>query len=88
MSIAVLIVAGGKGKRFRSNIPKQFFNYQNDIIINHSIKNFLKIKKISKIIIAIEKKTFTKFKSFIPKNKKIVITNSGKTRALSVQNGL
>ena len=88
MSIAVLIVAGGKGKRFRKDIPKQFFYYQNDTIINHSIKNFLKIKKISKVIIAIEKKIFTKFKSFIPKNKKIVITNSGKTRALSVLNGL
>ena len=88
MSIAVLIVAGGKGKRFRSNIPKQFFNFQKDTIINHSIKKFLKIKKILNIIIAIEKKTFAKFKSFIPKNKKIVITNSGKTRALSVLNGL
>lgn len=88
MSIAALIVAGGIGKRFQSDTPKQFFNFQNDIIINHSIKKFLKIQKISNIIITIEKKTYSKYKSFIPKNKKIIITNSGKTRALSVLNGL
>ena len=88
MSIAALILAGGSSERFKSNTPKQFHFVDNDLIINHSIKKFLKIKKIKVIIIAIDEKNYSKYKSFLPKNKKIIITNSGKTRALSVFNGL
>ena len=88
MSIAALIVAGGKSVRFNSNIPKQFHSLNNDLIINHSIKKFLKLKKIKNIIIAIDYKNYRKYKKFLPKNKSIVIAKSGKTRALSVLNGL
>ena len=88
MSIAALILAGGNGKRFGSNTPKQFHIVDNDLVINHSIKKFLKIKKIKHIIITIDDKNYSKYKSFLPKNKKIIITKSGKTRALSVLNGL
>ena len=88
MSIAALILAGGNGKRFKSNVPKQFHFVDNDLVINHSIKKFLKIKKITSIIITIDDKNYSKYKSFFPKNKKIIIAKSGKTRALSVLNGL
>ena len=88
MSLAALILAGGSGTRFESNTPKQFHFIDNDLVINHSIKKFLKIKKITTIIITIDRKNYSKYKSFLPKNKKIIITKSGKTRALSVLNGL
>ena len=88
MSVAALIVAGGSSKRFISSIPKQFHIVDDDIVINHSIKKFLNNKKISKLIIAIQKKTYKKYSRIIFKHKKIIIVNGGQTRALSVLNGL
>ena len=88
MSLGALIVAGGDSKRFASKIPKQFNIVDDDVVINHSIKKFLKNKKILKIIIAVDKKSYIKFEKLIIKDKKIIITNGGKTRALSVKNGL
>ena len=88
MSIAALIVAGGSSKRFVSDTPKQFHIFKGDTIINYSIKKFLNNKNISRIIISIEKKSYSKYSDFVVKNKKIIIVNGGKTRALSVLNGL
>ena len=88
MSVAGLIVAGGSSKRFVSSTPKQFHVIDNDVVINHSIKKFLNNKKISKLIIAIQKKTYKKYSRLILKHKKIIIVNGGQTRALSVLNGL
>ena len=88
MSFAVLIVAAGNSKRFASKIPKQFHTVNGDIVINHSIKKFLKIKKISKIIISVDKKSYIKYRHLIYLDKKIIIINGGKTRSLSVKNGL
>jgi 2-C-methyl-D-erythritol 4-phosphate cytidylyltransferase/2-C-methyl-D-erythritol 2,4-cyclodiphosphate synthase len=88
MTIGALIVAGGSSKRFANKMPKQFHTVNGDTVINHSIKKFLKIKKISKIIIAVDKKIYTKYRHLVLVNKKIKITNAGKTRALSVWNGL
>ena len=88
MSLGALIVAGGDSKRFASKIPKQFHTVNGDTVINHSIKKFLKIKKISQIIISVDKKSYIKYRHLISINKKITIINGGKTRALSVKNGL
>jgi len=88
MSLGALILAGGYSKRFASNTPKQFNIVNDEVVINHSIKKFLKNKKILKIIIAVDKKSYIKFGSMIIKDKKIIITNGGKTRALSAKNGL
>ena len=79
MSLGAIIVAGGDSKRFASKIPKQFNIINDDIVINHSIKKFLKNKKISKIIIAVDKKSYIKFEKLIIKDKKIIIANGGKT---------
>ena len=88
MTTAALIVAGGLGKRFKSKTPKQFHIFNKDYVINHSIKKFLSIKEISKIIIAIDVKKYKEYAPFLIKNNKICLINSGKTRFLSVKNGL
>ena len=45
-----VILAAGKSKRFRKKIPKQFYNYKNKEIINHSIeKSVNSIKKITSL---------------------------------------
>ena len=50
MKLAAIILAAGKSHRFKSNTPKQFHFYKKDIILNHSIKKFEKIKEIKEFI--------------------------------------
>ena len=45
MNSSVIIVAAGKGKRFREKIPKQYVNLGCESIINLTIKKFINIKK-------------------------------------------
>ena len=46
-----VILAAGKSKRFNKKIPKQFFNYRNKEIIDHSIEKSLSSKLFNKILI-------------------------------------
>ena len=46
-----VILAAGKSKRFHKNLAKQFFNYRNKEVIDHSIKKALDSKLFKKIII-------------------------------------
>ena len=46
-----VILAAGKSKRFHKNIPKQFYNYKNKEIIDHSVEKALNSKLFKKIII-------------------------------------
>ena len=45
-----VILAAGKGKRFHKNSSKQFYNYKNKEIIDHSIEKSLNIR-IKKLLI-------------------------------------
>ena len=46
-----VILAAGKGKRFDKNKAKQFFEYKNKLIIDHSIEKSLKSKLFKRIIV-------------------------------------
>ena len=46
-----VILAAGKSKRFNKKKPKQFFNYRNKEIIDHSIEKYLNSKLFKKILI-------------------------------------
>tara|TARA_Y100001958_G_scaffold82862_1_gene56105 strand:+ start:55 stop:1158 length:1104 start_codon:yes stop_codon:yes gene_type:complete len=88
MKLAAIILAAGKSSRFKSNIPKQFHFYKKDIILNHSIKKFEKIKEIKEIYVALSNKYQKKYSSFIRKSKKIKFFSGGKYRCESVKNGI
>ncbi len=66
-----VILAAGKSKRFHKNIAKQFYNYKNKEIIEHSIQKSLESKLFKKIIVVtnnlnhFRKKKFPKIVSFI-----------------------
>ena len=45
-----VILAAGKSKRFHKNIAKQFYNYKNKEIIDHSIEKSLNSKLFKKIM--------------------------------------
>ena len=46
MKKVALIVAGGKGERMHSEIPKQFLLLQNEPILIHTIKQFSHFEEI------------------------------------------
>ena len=82
MTNCFILLAAGKGKRFKSNNPKQFTNYINKPLFMHSVDKALKSKLFKSIIIV----------SNIPikniKNKSIKVIKGGKERYLSSQKAL
>ena len=90
-NIAV-IVAAGTGSRSGLNIPKQYFQYKNQTILEHTINCFLSHKDIDAIQVIINSDhsdLYHKSISEIKNNKKILpVIIGGNTRQESVLNGL
>ncbi len=82
MSNCFILLAAGKGKRFKSNNPKQFVNYINKPLFMHSLDKAIKSKLFKSIIIV----------SNIPikniKDKSIKVIKGGKERYQSSQKAL
>ena len=51
MSNCFILLAAGKGKRFKSKKPKQFINYIDKPLFMHSVDKAIKSKLFKKIII-------------------------------------
>ena len=83
----VIISAAGLGSRMNSMIPKQYLFLQNETILKKNIRNFLKLQFISKIVITVDKKDTYWDKCQIL-HKKVAIVYGGKTRSISISNGL
>ena len=95
MNSSVIIVAAGKGKRFREKIPKQYVNLNCESIINLSIKKFLNIKEIKYILPVINEKHLKLYNKNInklnkSKNFKKILSPcfGGNERCISVRKGL
>ena len=73
MSDCFILLAAGKGKRFSSNMPKQYINYKNKPLFMHSIDKALKSNLFKQIILVADRKIKLK-------NKKIKIIKGGKER--------
>ena len=56
MSIFLILLAAGDGKRLKSTIPKAYIKINNKTLLEHSINNFKKIPEIKKTIIVYNKK--------------------------------
>ena len=82
MTNCFILLAAGKGKRFKSNNPKQFINYINKPLFMHSVDKAIKSKLFKSIIIV----------SNIPikknKVKSIKVIKGGKERYQSSQKAL
>ena len=46
-----VILAAGKSKRFNNKIPKQFYNYKNKEVIDHSIEKSVNSKLFKKVLV-------------------------------------
>ena len=95
MDSSVIIVAAGKGKRFREKIPKQYVNLDCESIINLSIKKFLNVKEIKYILPVINAKHIKLYNKNLNKlntsdNFKKILSPcfGGNERCISVRKGL
>ena len=95
MNSSVIIVAAGKGKRFKEKIPKQYVDLGYESIINLTIKKFLNMKEIKYILPVINKKHIKFYNKNINKlnasesfNKILPPCFGGNERCISVRKGL
>ena len=70
-----VILAAGKSKRFHKNIAKQFYNYKNKEIIDHSVEKALNSKLFKRIIIVTNNLSHFKKKKY---QKQVSIIKGGK----------
>lgn len=86
-----IIVAGGSGRRMKSDVPKQFLLLKGKPILQHTIERFLEVLPASQIILVLPEgerliwETLCDQHNFHPS---IQIVNGGGSRFQSVRNGL
>ena len=91
MNRYAIILAGGLGRRMRTNVPKQFLHIHGKPIIVHSIEKFVEFDQSIRLIVVVppnSEETWKKIKNSYLPNQKLLVTKGGKTRAESVRAGL
>jgi len=86
-----IIVAGGKGERMQTDIPKQFIEIQGKPILMHTIEAFTRFDVTMQIILVLPLSQIDFWKELCIKHDfKVIhqIVVGGKTRFESVRNGL
>lgn len=91
MNCTAIIPAGGKGKRFGSDMPKQFIELNGLPIIVHTLKLFQEIEEVNSIVVPVHSDFFKLMQELaaehgITKAREIVI--GGNKRQESVYNAL
>lgn len=87
----VIIVAGGSGKRFKSNIPKQFVELDNKPVLMHTIEKFYNFDNNINIVLVLPQNQIEYWQQLCTKYNftiKHKISEGGKERFHSVKNGL
>jgi 2-C-methyl-D-erythritol 4-phosphate cytidylyltransferase len=86
-----LIVAGGKGTRIKSKIPKQFLELSGLPILMHTINAFFRYSEKVNVILVLPTDDFETWETLCLKhnfNKPILLQAGGDSRFQSVKNGL
>lgn len=88
-NVAVVLLAGGKGKRMKSNVPKQFLPLLGRPVFLRSLDIFQNMKNIvSNIIIVLDESYRDEYKDIVNGDKRIKWADPGAERQDSVFNGL
>ncbi|MBI34703.1 MAG: 2-C-methyl-D-erythritol 4-phosphate cytidylyltransferase [Flavobacteriales bacterium] len=88
---SIVIVAGGKGKRMGSNVPKQFLVLKNEPVIMHTIRKFYNWDNRCEIVLVLPFSQKTYWENLVKEynfNIPVLVTSGGNTRFHSVKNGL
>ena len=91
MEKIAVIVAGGKGSRMKSEVPKQFMLLRKKPVLYYSIKAFIDAFEDIKIILVLPEEHIGKGQEIIDgffDNTRFRISSGGRTRFHSVKNGL
>jgi 2-C-methyl-D-erythritol 4-phosphate cytidylyltransferase len=86
-----LVVAGGKGTRIKSKLPKQFLELGGLPILMHTINAFYRYSEKITIILVLPEDDFSTWESLCEKHsfqKNIILQKGGDSRFQSVKNGL
>ncbi len=86
-----LIVAGGKGTRIKSSLPKQFLELNGLPVLMHTILAFYRYDENLSIILVLPENDLETWKSLCVKHsfdKPITLAQGGESRFQSVKNGL
>jgi 2-C-methyl-D-erythritol 4-phosphate cytidylyltransferase len=86
-----LIVAGGKGTRIKSKVPKQFLELNGLPILMHTILAFFRYSENITVILVLPEDDFSTWENLCNKynfTKPVIIQAGGDTRFQSVKNGL
>lgn len=86
-----IIVAGGKGTRIKSALPKQFLELNGLPILMHTVNAFLRYSKNIIIILVLPEDDFETWKALCTKHNftvNLILQKGGDTRFQSVKNGL
>jgi 2-C-methyl-D-erythritol 4-phosphate cytidylyltransferase len=86
-----LIVAGGKGTRIKSKLPKQFLELSGLPILMHTINAFVRYSQHINIILVLPEDDFDLWTQLCVKhnfNQPLVLQKGGESRFQSVKNGL
>ncbi len=86
-----LIVAGGKGTRIKTKLPKQFLELKGKPILLHTIEAFYRYSEKIEIVLVLPEDDFEIWEGICKKfnfNKPIILQKGGETRFQSVKNGL
>lgn len=86
-----VIVAGGKGRRFGSNIPKQFVELNGKPVLMHTIDAFYQYDNSISIILVLPEEDIHDWQSLCTTykfKKDVAVVAGGSSRFLSVRNGL
>lgn len=86
-----LIVAGGKGTRIKSTVPKQFLELHGLPILMHTINAFVRYSKELQIILVLPEEDFNTWHQLCERHNfqvPLTLQKGGDTRFQSVKNGL
>jgi len=86
-----LIVAGGKGTRIKSALPKQFIELAGKPILLHTLEAFIRYSPTIRIVLVLPEDDFEIWRSICEKfefNYPVTLQKGGETRFQSVKNGL
>lgn len=86
-----LIVAGGKGTRIKSKLPKQFLELNGLPILMHTIQAFFRYSENVTVVLVLPEDDFETWATLCKKynfTKKLILQKGGDTRFQSVKNGL
>ena len=86
-----LIVAGGKGTRFKSSIPKQFLELRGKPVLLHTVEAFYRYSETITVVVVLPEEDHETWRHITEKydfKEPVIVKTGGLTRFQSVRKGL